>query len=113
MRFGPAHLGQMPCPARPFAIYGSRSPEVTLEVPELGLSGGPKSPAVVCGRHTEVAVNGYRFLRRLAISLVITGGLLQLTGCQGLAGSSISGGTVAVGSGSLNFGSVPIGTSKA
>ncbi len=75
-------------------------------------SGDPKSPAVACGRHTEVAVNGYRLLRRLAISLVITGGLLQLTGCQGLAGGSITGGSVGLGSGSLNFGSVPIGSSK-
>ncbi|MGD0510146.1 MAG: choice-of-anchor D domain-containing protein, partial [Terriglobales bacterium] len=48
----------------------------------------------------------------LAISLVITGGLLLLTGCQGLAGGTTGGGTVGLGSGSLNFGSVPIGSSK-
>ncbi len=62
--------------------------------------------------HAEVAVNGYRLLRRLAIFLVIAGGLLLLSGCQGLAGGSSSGGTVGLGSGSLNFGSVPIGSSK-
>ena len=57
-------------------------------------------------------MKSYRLLRRLAISLVITGGLMQLTGCQGLAGGSIAGGSVGLGSGSLNFGSVPIGSSK-
>ena len=57
-------------------------------------------------------MNGYRLLRRLAISVVIAGGLLLLTGCQGLAGGSNGGGTVGLGSGSLNFGSVPIGSSK-
>ncbi len=62
-------------------------------------------------RHTEVALNGYRLLRRLATSLVITGGLWLLTGCNGLAGSNGSG-TVGLASGSLNFGSVPIGSSK-
>jgi Abnormal spindle-like microcephaly-assoc'd, ASPM-SPD-2-Hydin len=55
-------------------------------------------------------LNGYRWLRRLAISLVITGSLLLLNGCNGLAGGS--NGTVGLGSGSLNFGSVPIGSSK-
>src|ERR1700693_3755057 len=63
-------------------------------------------------RHTEVALNGSRLLRRLAISLVITGGLWLLTGCNGLAGGSNGTGTVVLGSGSLNFGSVPIGSSK-
>jgi hypothetical protein len=63
-------------------------------------------------RHTEVALNGYRLLRRLAISLVITGDLWLLTGCNGLAGGSNGTGTVGLGSGSLNFGSVPIGSSK-
>ncbi|HMD16452.1 MAG TPA: choice-of-anchor D domain-containing protein, partial [Terriglobales bacterium] len=48
----------------------------------------------------------------MAISLVITGGLLQLTGCQGLTAGSNSAGTVGLGSGSLNFGSVTVGTSK-
>jgi len=57
-------------------------------------------------------VNGYRLLRRLAIFLVIAGGLLLLSGCQGLAGGSNSGGTVGLGNSSLNFGSVPIGNSK-
>ena len=94
-------------PSGPFAIYGSRPPEMAFRG-----SSGPKSPAVVCGDGTEVALNGYRLLRRLATSLVITGGLWLLTGCHGLAGGSNGTGTVAVGSGSLNFGSVPIGSSK-
>jgi hypothetical protein len=57
-------------------------------------------------------LNGYRSVRRLAISLVITGGLWLLTGCNGLVGGSNGTGTVALGSGGLNFGSVPIGSSK-
>ena len=57
-------------------------------------------------------MNGYRLLRRLATSLVITGGLWLLTGCNGLAGGSNGASTVVLGSGSLNFGSVPIGSSK-
>ncbi len=57
-------------------------------------------------------MNGYRLFPRLAIFLVIAGGLLLLSGCQGLAGGSNSGGSVGLGSGSLNFGSVPIGSSK-
>jgi Abnormal spindle-like microcephaly-assoc'd, ASPM-SPD-2-Hydin len=57
-------------------------------------------------------LNGYRLLRRLAISLVITGGLWLLTGCNGLAGGSNGTGIVGLGSSSLNFGSVPIGSSK-
>ncbi len=57
-------------------------------------------------------MNGYRLLRRLAISLVIAGGMLLLAGCQGLAGGSSGGGTVGLGSGSLNFGAVLIGSSK-
>ncbi len=63
-------------------------------------------------RHIEVALNGYRLHRRLAISLVIAGGLLLLTGCQGLTVGSNGSGTVGLGSSSLNFGSVPIGGSK-
>ena len=54
-------------------------------------------------------MNGYRLHCRVAISLVIVSSLLLLTGCQGLAGG---GGTIGLGSGSLNFGSVPIGSSK-
>jgi len=57
-------------------------------------------------------LNDHRLLRRLAISLVVAGGLLLLTGCQGLVGGSTGGGTVGLGNGSLNFGSVPIGSSK-
>jgi hypothetical protein len=57
-------------------------------------------------------VNGYRLLHRFVISLVIAGGLLLLTGCQGLTGGSTGTGTVGLGSGSLSFGSVPVGSSK-
>ena len=57
-------------------------------------------------------MNCYRLHRHLAIFLVIAGGLLLLTGCQGVAGGSGGAGTVGLGSGSLNFGSVPIGSSK-
>jgi hypothetical protein len=63
-------------------------------------------------RHTEIAMNGYRLHRRLAIFLVIAGGLLLLTGCQGVAGGSSGAGAVGLGSGILNFGTVPIGSSK-
>jgi hypothetical protein len=63
------------------------------------------------GRQTEVALNGHSLHRRLAISLVIAGGLLLLTGCQGLSGSSNSS-TVALGSSTLNFGAVVIGTTE-
>jgi len=56
-------------------------------------------------------LNGYRLLRRLATSLVITGGLWLLTGCNGLVGGS-NGTGIGLGSGSLNFGSVVIGSSK-
>ena len=57
-------------------------------------------------------MNGYRLLHRLVISLVIAGGLLLLTGCQGLVGGSTGIGGIGLGSSSLNFGSVPVGTSK-
>jgi len=57
-------------------------------------------------------LNGHRLLRRLAISLVITGGLWLLTGCNGLAGGSNGASNVGLGSSSLNFGSVVIGSSK-
>src|SRR5271157_4780699 len=63
-------------------------------------------------RHIEVVLNGYRLHRQWAISLVIAGGLLTLTGCQVLAGGSTGTGSVGLASGSLNFGSVPIGSSK-
>jgi hypothetical protein len=63
-------------------------------------------------RQTEVALNGYRLHSSWAISLIIAGSLLLLTGCQGVAGGSTGAGTVGVGSGSLNFGTVPIGSSK-
>jgi len=61
-------------------------------------------------RYTEVALNSHRVYRRLAISLVMAGGLLLFTGCQGITGGPT--GTVGLGSGSLNFGSVPVGSSK-
>ena len=57
-------------------------------------------------------MNGYRLHSSWAISLIIAGSLLLLTGCQGVAGGSTGAGTVGVGSGSLNFGTVPIGSSK-
>src|SRR5713101_10103931 len=46
--FGPAHIGQMPLPARPFAIYDLRQPGATLVLPGAKVSGfgDPKSPAV-------------------------------------------------------------------
>ncbi|HEY6302398.1 MAG TPA: choice-of-anchor D domain-containing protein, partial [Terriglobales bacterium] len=61
-------------------------------------------------------MNGHRLLRGLlrglVIFLVVAGGLLLLTGCQGLLGGSTGAGSVGLGSSSLNFGSVPIGSSK-
>jgi hypothetical protein len=51
-------------------------------------------------------------VRGLVTFLVVTGGLLLLTGCQGLVGGSIGPGGIGLGSSSLNFGSVPIGTNK-
>jgi hypothetical protein len=56
-------------------------------------------------------VKGYRLHRCLAI-FFNAGALLLLTGCQGLAGGSNAAGTIGLGSSSLNFGSVPVGTSK-
>ena len=102
-------------PSGPFAIYGSRPPGATLVLSELEFFGAPVTTNPRRGlrrRHTEVALNGYRLLRRLATSLVITGGLWLLTGCNGLAGGSNGTGIVGLGSSSLNFGSVPIGSSK-
>ena len=88
---------------------------MTLILPELGFesSGDPKSPAVgMRTRQIEVALKGYRFDRRLVMSLVIAGGLLLLTGCQGLSAGTGSTSTVGLGTGSLNFGTVPLGTTK-
>ena len=63
-------------------------------------------------------MNGYWLLRRLAISLVITGGLWLLTGCQGLTGGSksasattVTPGTLTANPTSLAFGSVQVGNS--
>jgi len=56
-------------------------------------------------------LNLYRLQHRLSASLVIAGALLLFAGCQGLAGGS-GGGGVGVGSSSLNFGSVVVGSSK-
>jgi len=73
----------------------------------------PKSPAVgMRTRQIEVALEGYRFPRRLVTSLVIAGGLLLLTGCQGLFAGSSSPSPIAFATGSLNFGTVPLGTTK-
>ncbi len=65
-------------------------------------------------RHTEVELNGYRpyQYRHLAISLVLAAAVLILTGCQGLAGSPNGSGTVGVGNGTLDFGTVVIGDTK-
>ena len=52
----------------------------------------------------------YRPYRRLVTFLVIAGGLFLLTGCQGLSAGSNSTGSVTLGSSSLNFGAVVIGT---
>jgi hypothetical protein len=46
------------------------------------------------------------------MSLVIAGGLLLLTGCQGLFAGSSSRSPIAFATGSLNFGTVPLGTTK-
>jgi|ERR1039458_2915830 hypothetical protein len=105
----------MPRPAGPFAIYGSWQPGATLVLPELEFSRlqWPEIPRRgTRNRQTEVALNGYRLHSSWAISLIIAGSLLLLTGCQGVAGGSTGAGTVGVGSGSLNFGTVPIGSSK-
>jgi hypothetical protein len=57
-------------------------------------------------------LDGYRLYGRFASSLVIAGALLLLAGCQGLAGNSTGAGTLGVASNTLNFGAVPIGSSK-
>jgi hypothetical protein len=57
-------------------------------------------------------LNSYRLCGRLAISLVVAGALLLLTGCGALSTGSNSGPMLGVGSSSLNFGAVPIGGSK-
>jgi hypothetical protein len=59
-------------------------------------------------------LNSHRLHRRLAIFLVMAGGLLLFTGCQGITGGPTGSGpgTVGLGSSSLNFGSVAIGSSK-
>ncbi|MGB6776936.1 MAG: choice-of-anchor D domain-containing protein [Terriglobales bacterium] len=69
-------------------------------------------PWVMRTRQIEVALKGHRFDRRLVISLVIAGGLLLLTGCQGLSAGTSSTSPVSLGTGSLNFGTVPLGSSK-
>jgi hypothetical protein len=57
-------------------------------------------------------LNGYRFDRSVVASLVIAGGLLLLTGCQGLMGGGNAAGTVGVGTATLDFGTVVIGSTK-
>jgi hypothetical protein len=55
----------------------------------------------------------HRFqIRCAAAAVLITSSLLLLTGCQGLVGASNGAGTVGVASGNLDFGLVPVGTSK-
>src|SRR5580700_6347378 len=68
-----------------------------------------KSPAVICGSHPEVALNGYRLYCRLATALLLAGGFFLLTACQALKGDAP--GTVQLGTADLNFGTVIIGTS--
>ena len=57
-------------------------------------------------------MNGYWLFRRLVSSLSLAGLLLLLTACQGLAAGSNGSGSVGVGNGSLDFGTVAIGDSK-
>ncbi len=57
-------------------------------------------------------MSDYRLHRGLAASLVVGCGLLLLTGCQGLSGGGNTAGTVGVGTTTLNFGTVVIGTTK-
>ena len=57
-------------------------------------------------------MNANRLFRRLVASLVIAGGLLLLTACQGLLGNTKGAGSVAVGTPTLDFGAVPVGTTK-
>jgi Abnormal spindle-like microcephaly-assoc'd, ASPM-SPD-2-Hydin len=58
-------------------------------------------------------LNGYRVYGRLATSLIIVLALLLLSGCQGLTGNSNTApGTVGIASTALNFGAVPVGSSK-
>jgi len=57
-------------------------------------------------------LNGNRLHRTLATSLLVVGALLLLTGCQGLSGGSNNASGVGVGNGSLNFGTVVIGSTK-
>jgi Abnormal spindle-like microcephaly-assoc'd, ASPM-SPD-2-Hydin len=57
-------------------------------------------------------LNGYRLYRLLATALIITGGLLALSGCGGLFGKQSGTGPVGVGNASLDFGQVVIGSTK-
>ena len=104
----------MPRPAGPFAIYGfpPSGEKLILAGTESDGSGDPKSPAGLGQPGKEVAVNGYWLFRRLVSSLSLAGLLLLLTACQGLAAGSNGSGSVGVGNGSLDFGTVAIGDSK-
>jgi len=112
----------MPRPSGSFAIYGSRPPRTTLVLPELKFYGFrwrkiPRRCISMRRRQTEVALKVYKLNRRLAMSLVIAGGLLLLTGCQGLSGGSTGGGKVGAGalspnSSSLAFGSIQVGSNS-
>jgi hypothetical protein len=79
---------------------------------EIQNLGGPKSPAVVCGWHTEVALKGHRLHRLIATAIMVAIGLFLLTGCGGLKAGQSGTGTVGVGNASLDFGQVVIGSSK-
>ncbi len=71
-----------------------------------------KSPALVRGQHTEVALIGYRLYRLIATATILAGGLSLLSGCGGLKGGQSGTGTVGVGNASLDFGQVIVGSSK-
>lgn len=72
-------------------------------------------------RHTEVALNGYRFCRpnfrsycRLAASLLIVAIALFLVGCGGLSGGNPADpNSVSLGSSTVSFGTVAVGGSTA
>ncbi len=74
--------------------------------------GGWKSPAVVRGRHTEVALKGHRLYRLIATAIILASSLSLLSGCGGLKAGQSSSGTVGFGNASLDFGQVIVGNSK-
>ncbi len=57
-------------------------------------------------------MNGHKLNRLLALTLILTSGLITLTGCGALQAGQSGTGTVSLGSSSLDFGSVVIGSTK-